>query len=200
MEKQELFRVFDACQPTVAQVREYLERISGYSPFALVFNKNGEEIVTNQLEQNKGQLVGVIIESTIFYTQVMSKKDNPKDKRLSCRDVFAFGYKIDPTARPMKTKDLKLLNKYRKEYSKLFDMVQIFDYFLPALQNSYVILNEPSTYTFLDTYDLSGYCDGSSDISHYLHFRNIIFCADWKKIVPRKEKCRERGIQRVRVI
>ena len=180
MNTQEVFRVFDACQPTVAQVQEYLERISGHSPFNLIFAKDGKEKVSQKLDYNLGQLVGVVIESTIYYTQVMSKKDNPNDKDVSFNDLFAFGRQIHPKARPLNLKDLKLLGKHKKEYKKLCDMLSVFGYSAPALQNCYIAPSCERKDSYAKTYDLFGDCDGATDIANHLHFYNIMFCADWK--------------------
>lgn len=181
MDKKDLFRVFDACQPTVAQVREYLERISGNSPFDLIFIDNGKEKITRKLDYNMGKLLGVVIETTVFYTQTMSNEDNKDERRLTANAIFAFGRKIHPKARPLSEADILLLRKYKEKYEALSDMLEVFGYFnLPRLQNYYLLLKEAGNYVYADNIDLFGYNAGTSDISNFLHFNNIIFCAGWQ--------------------
>lgn len=181
MDKKDLFRVFDACQPTVAQVREYLERISGNSPFDLIFVDDGKEKITRNLNYNMGSLLGVVIESTVFYTQIMSKEDNNDDRDLTADDIFAFGRKIHPKARPLSKADVLLLGRYKKEYETLGDMLKVFGYSnLPPLQNYYLLLKKAGNYTFADDINLLGYNEGNTNIAHFLHFRNIMFCAGWQ--------------------
>lgn len=56
MEKEEIFRIFNACQPTVAQVKEYLEKISGDSPFDLIFRKDGKEFFSKKNYAQHGRV------------------------------------------------------------------------------------------------------------------------------------------------
>lgn len=178
MDKKDLFRVFDACQPTVAQVREYLERISGNSPFDLIFVDNGKEKITRNLNYNMGCLLGVVIETTVFYTQIMSKEDNKDDRDLTADDIFAFGHKIHPKARPLSRADVLLLWQYRKEYEALGDMLKVFGYSnLPPLLEFYLLLEKNGNYA----YSFEGfYWDEAAPIAHFLRFNNIVFCAGWQ--------------------
>lgn len=175
METQEIFRVFDACQPSVAQVRAYLERISGLSPFDLIFSKNGKETITDKIGHGQGELVGIVIDKTIFYAKGLGKHN--KENIVSCQDVFAFGQTLHPKAIPMNFKTLDILRKNINEYYKLTDMLQVFGYQALPLQNYYLLIEKSSDCRDADYYDLCGDCGGNSTISNFLKFDNIFFCA-----------------------
>lgn len=175
-----MFRVFDACQPTVAQVRDYLERISGNSPFDLIFINDEKTKITKNLDYNLGSLFGVVIETTVFYTQVLSQKDNKDNRRFSTEDVFAFGNKIYHKAHPLNKEAIQLLGKNKEAYEALGNMLEVFGYYnLPPLQEHYLILEEAGNSTYADTSDLSGFSDGGSDIAYFLKSKNIVFCSNW---------------------
>lgn len=178
MNTKDLFKIFDACGPTVAQVQEYLDRISGNSPFLLVFLEDGKEIFTKKITCDNPELVGIVIEDTVFYTKAMTKDDFDSAKRLSVNDVFAFGQKIDAKAQPMNEASLALLKKYFSDCEKLQDMLQAFGYSLSLLQDWYLLFDKPCDNTYADDFNLYGYCDRNTDISHFLTFcGNIFFCA-----------------------
>lgn len=183
MDKQDLFRIFDACQPTVAQVTEYLERISGKSPFRLIFVKDGKEKTTKTIEKGLGVLSGVIIEDTVFYTKVMTKQDADENQQLTANDVFEFGCRcINQGARPLRKADILLLGKHREAYNSLLDRLSFFGYSAPILQDYYLKLNLPGAYTSCANCDLTGYSDGHPSIANFLHFHDIIFCSERKTV------------------
>ncbi len=181
MKKHEKFKVFDACQPTVSEVKEYLERISGEAPFNLIFVKDGKKNITNKLKKDLGELEGVIIDRTIFYTKCLDRayRDTlPEDTKLSAEDVFRAGRVLlqPKDVTPMSDNDLELLKDNLDDYVKLLDMLSVWGYEAMPLQNVYMTINKTTEKTFLEVCDIYGCYEGESDIFHHLYFRKIFFC------------------------
>lgn len=175
METQEIFRVFDACQPSVAQVREYLERISGVSPFDLIFAKGGIETITNQIKHNQGELIGIVMDKTFFYARGLCKSD--RNNILSSNDVFAFGRTLHPKALPMNRKTLAILRKNIDAYKKTADMLQVFGYNILPLQTHYPLFEKDDNVAYVSYFDINGIGIGNSKIPYFLCHDNIFFCS-----------------------
>ncbi len=185
MEKKEIFRIFDACEPTIVQVKEYLERISGNSPFDLVFMKDGNEVITRCIKKDMGELLGIVIGHMVFYAKGLGREEGKalSQDEITIADVFAYGKKkFHPKAFPMNRDALEILCRNRMEYAKLLDMLSVFGYKALPLQNGYLPINDSknSQQTFADYCDIFGDDDGGSDIKNFIYFSNIFFCSSIK--------------------
>ena len=176
MEKEEIFRIFDACRPTVAQVREYLERISGVSPFDLIFFKDGKEIITKKIAPNMGELVGVVVDKTIFYVKPMTF-DDVKDLPMpvTTEVVFDFGKKIHAKAKPIDEENFGTFRRNRGNLQNLAQMLSVFGYSACFNQNKYFLFNQ-------NVDECSGLCFNFeknncslSNIKHFLRFSGNIY-------------------------
>lgn len=183
MTNQELFRIFDACQPSVAQVKEYLERISGVSPFDLIFVKGNQNRITNKISPDAGELVGIVIEKTIFYIKGFEKKEAPDTQKITTDDVFAFAQKLYPRNRalPMTLENLQTLVKNREKFEDLCQMLSVFGYEAPHLQKAYLLFGKNGSSTCGDYYTADGSPDGATDISYFIkNHGKIFYCESWK--------------------
>lgn len=178
MQKEEIFRVFDACQPTVAQVKEYLERISGVSPFDLIFKKDGKEYFSKKIAPDMGELVGVVVDKTVFYVKPLTF-DDVKDlpMPIMAQTVFDFGEKIYAKAKPWDDAALNVLALHRNDLLLLSDMLVVFGYAPCFKQEKFLLLKRDSG-KFGQYFNFSFVCDGETDIVHFLRFYgNIYFYA-----------------------
>lgn len=178
MDTQDMFRVFDACRPSVPQVLEYLERISGHSPFDLIFSKDGKETITNQISRDLGELIGIVINRTVFYAKGLGRKDViSKENDITVNDLFEFAKTLHSKARPMNKKALEILNKNSENYEKVFNSLKVFGYSALPLQDRYQVFEKPCNEDCVHTLNISGGCVGFTRISSFAYFQNIFFCA-----------------------
>lgn len=179
MEKEEIFRIFDACQPTIAQVREYLEKISKESPLELVFRKNGKDSITKKIDRNMGELVGIVVGTTIFYTKVMTWNDVKfMNSEVTAKDVFAFGQKIHPKAIPLNDTVIEILREKRRVFLQIAEMLELSGFPKTYTQKKYLLFNQKDK----DTRSI--YCNTESNhnalisISYFLkNYGDIYFFA-----------------------
>lgn len=178
MQKEEIFRIFDACQPTVTEVKEYLERISSNSPFDLIFVKDGKETFTKKIARNMGELVGIVVGTTIFYAKPMTF-DDVKDKDIVSTDiVFAFGQKIHPKAFPLNEKAIKILQENRHIFLQIAEMLEFSRYPDPYSQKQYLLLDQNDNKTDGLFFDFESNIQNFTDIAHFLkNYGNIYFYA-----------------------
>lgn len=179
MEKEEIFRVFDACQPTVAQVREYLEKISSNSPFDLIFRKDGKEIITKHISQNMGELVGIVVKKTVFFVKPMSF-DDVKDLNapVTAEMVFDFGKKIYSKAIPLNDDVIQLLKKNKNTFLQVAEILEIHGYSKQYTQDQYLLFNNIKDKNFGEGFDFDIEYVGEVNISYFLEaIGNIYFCA-----------------------
>ena len=181
MEKEEIFRVFDACQPTVAQVREYLEKISSDSPFDLIFRKDGKEYFSKKITPNMGELVGIVVDKTIFYVQPLTF-DNLKDLPMpvTTEVVFNFGKNIHVNAKPWNEYALNVFVANYHDLLCLSDKLAVFGYPSCFNQDKYLLLKNDGGHCGQYWYTHSGDVglDGETNIAHFLgNYGNIYFYA-----------------------
>ena len=180
MEKEEIFRIFDACKPTVAVVREYLERISGLAPFDVIFLQNGIERITNQLAPNLGEPVGVVMDRTIFYFRSLCKDDfDANIENLTVEDVLSFAKKLHSKAFPFNNLSMDVLCRNRVLLSETLEMLRVFGYKTPFFGDSYLLFNHynPSSQEG-EYFDFQHGDDGKTNILHFLRsYGNIYFYA-----------------------
>ncbi len=179
MEKEELFRIFDACQPTVTQVREYLKRISDISPFDLIFRKDGKETITKKIAPNMGELVGIVVEKNVFFVKPMSF-DDVKDLNapVTAETVFDFGKKIYSKAIPLNENVIQLLKKNKNTFLQVAEILEIHGYSKQYTQDQYLLFSTVNNKSFGDGFDFDiGYV-GEVNISYFLESHgNIYFYA-----------------------
>ncbi len=74
MNKEEKFKIWDATNPSILEVKEYLNRISAITPLQLVFKtQDGTLIFDNHIRNLP--FIGVLIENIIFYAKGFSNQD-----------------------------------------------------------------------------------------------------------------------------
>lgn len=183
MKNEDLFRIFDACKPTVEQVRQYLERISGNAAFDLFFSKGGKKFLTRKIEPGLGELVGVVIEKTLFLAKGLSLEDfsgiNKNDRlKLTQKDIFEEGRNCYRNAFPLDEKALEILERHAEEYENLTDMLKTFGYFLLPLQEKYLMLDKDSEKTCADYRMLDGCFLGNANLGYFLRTEIIPLCAE----------------------
>lgn len=183
MKNEDLFRIFDACKPTVEQVRQYLERISGNAGFKLMFRKNGKEFFTDKAEPHLGELVGVVIEKTLFLAKGLTLKDfsgiNKNDRlKLTQKDIFNEGGNYYPKAFPLDENALAILERHAAEYENLTDMLKTFGYCLLPLQEKYLMIDKDSEETCADYRMLDGCFLGNANLGYFLRTEIIPLCAE----------------------
>ena len=178
MEKEEIFRVFNACQPTVAQVREYLEKIASDSPFDLIFRKDGKEYFSKKITPNMGELVGIVVDKTIFYAQPMTYADVQKLDTVNTRTVFDFAKSIHPLAAPINMKAFTLLKDYQKDFRELSEKLEVLGYPKIYKQQSYLLFEKASDAEMTSVYCFKHGFSGSCSIEFHLRMSgNIYFYA-----------------------
>lgn len=178
MEKEEIFRVFNACQPTVAQVKEYLEKISGDSPFDLIFRKDGKEFFSKKITPNMGELVGIVVEKTIFYAKQMTYADTKKLDTVNARAVFDFAKNIHSRAMPMNMKTFTLLKNHHEDLHELSQKLEVLGYPKIYRQQTYLLFEKDSDAEMTSIYNLIHGFVGNSSIEFHLRMNgNIYFCA-----------------------
>lgn len=178
MEKEEIFRIFDACQPTVAQVKEYLERISKESPFDLIFCKDGKETITKKIAYDLGELIGIVVEKNIFYTKPLTKSDISCLDDITAHDVFAFGKKIHAKALPLNQKTISLIEKHYNDFLQLADMLDVYGYPKVYTQQQFLLIDDFDKNTFGQYYKICSGCDGATLIRYFLKkYGDIYFYA-----------------------
>ena len=178
MEKEEIFRIFNACQPTVAQVREYLEKMSGNSQFDLIFRKDGKEYFSKTIAPNMGELVGIIVDKTIFYAKQMTYNDVKKLNKINARTVFEFAKNIHSLAMPMNMKAFNLLKNHQEDFYELSQKLEVLGYPKIYRQQSYLLFENVCDAEMTSIYSLVHGFVGNCSIEFHLRMSgNIYFCA-----------------------
>ncbi len=178
MEKKEIFRIFDACQPTVSQVKEYLKKMSAISPFELIFRKDGKEIFTHEISNDSGELIGVIVDKTIFYARTMTYKDAQALGDVDARAVFEFGKSIHSCALPINTEIFTLLKEHQDDFAELAEKLEVFGYPKIYQQETHLLFNCISDAQMASMHNFKHGFIGSCSIEFHLRMRgNIYFYA-----------------------
>ncbi len=75
MKRDELFRIWDATNPTFDDIKAYLDRFCGTTPLELAFkDKNGNIFYQNTIDKNS-VFLGIVVDGTIFYSRGFTKDD-----------------------------------------------------------------------------------------------------------------------------
>ena len=177
MKTNELFKIIDACNPSISQIKAYLERISGQTPeaFELVFKKDGKLFNTSQIAANQGELIGFVFGKTLFYFKALTKEALENKKDFSLQDVLDFGKQLHPKASPLTKEQILMVAKKAKSYANLCDRLSVFGYSIPALPNSYLLFKDGNVVLFDLEFEDTNYSNFS--ISNFLQdYGNIYFC------------------------
>jgi hypothetical protein len=148
MNKEEMFKIFDACNPAVSDIREYLEQVAKTLPLDCLFlGKDGNTIITRCLRFGLGRFVGFVIDKRIYYTEtytckLIEAKPTPYEQNL----LNAKARLIHPRALPARLCDLPELLSSQHIVKDLFDRLQVFGY--PALK----IIDNDSTWYFYSSW------------------------------------------------
>lgn len=146
MKDQELFRIFDACQPTVAQAKKYYELISGSarSEFDLVFSKDGNKNITRKLRKDLGKLEGIIVDGVMFYTRSITIDDFDPEKSITHDKVFRIAKALYPEAALMERgASFFILEKNLEAIKKLIDKLTYLGYEAP-LKTKFMLADDSS--------------------------------------------------------
>ena len=74
MKTEEKFKIWDATEPSIPEIRDYLNRICGKAPLTLVY-KNTDGTLKYCHEVLNEPFVGIMIEDIIFYAKGFENKD-----------------------------------------------------------------------------------------------------------------------------
>ena len=75
MKRDELFRIWDATNPTIDDINAYLDRFCGTTPLELAFkDKNGNIFYQNTIDKDAA-FIGIVVNGTIFYSRGFTKDD-----------------------------------------------------------------------------------------------------------------------------
>ena len=181
MKTNELFKIIDACDPSISQIKAYLERMSRQAPppFELIFKREEKLFLTKQISANCGELIGVILDNHIFYITPLTKEFLNKIPEPTFEDVLEFGKKLDPNAqpRPLTKEHLLIFAQKTKLFTNLRERLAVFGIKLPEFPKNYLLFNDKGE-GFV--YDLDFEEDGlsSSRVSEFLQiYGDIYFCA-----------------------
>lgn len=133
MKQEEKFKIWDATEPTVAEVKEYLNRLCGQTPLQLVFRNQKKELVYSDTILTDHTFVGILVSQTIFFARGYTAEDAAKDeqgelKEVYAKDVFSWVENnplFPPNSRPLLKSDRELLSHYDKE---LLNTLAILEY------------------------------------------------------------------------
>ena len=134
MTQEDLFKVMDALQLSVDDVRQYLKKMCKTTPLKLAFkSRNGKTYCTNHPEERKDSdiFLGIVIETTIFSPaefdiRSLKKKNGTSfkfhegfwaEEIYSC-DIFDWAMHFG--CYPAREEQMELLYKFRFEYLRLF--------------------------------------------------------------------------------
>ena len=75
MKRDELFRIWDATNPTFDDIKAYLDHFCGTTPLELAFkDKNGNIFYQNMIDKDSS-FIGIVVNDTIFYSRGFTKND-----------------------------------------------------------------------------------------------------------------------------
>ncbi len=171
MEQHEIFRVFEACQPTIQDVKAYLEWKASDLPFEVIFVKNGKKFAAEEISRNMGRPHAIIIENMVFYVKTFNKAE--AGSGVVTADVFDFAKHISSRAVPLSKKAADILRRNRKKYKELVEKMAVFGYEIPHLPEYVIPLTKKElNKKELLMYDLVGCADKTVDINQFLNDGN----------------------------
>ena len=127
MKRDELFRIWDATNPTFDDIKAYLDRFCGTTPLELAFkDKNGNIFYQNTIDKNS-VFLGVVVDGTIFYSRGFTQDDmyhkdgvSLRYEDLSVGDVTAWIRETDifpKTAHLVREVDCAKLEANRQDFT-----------------------------------------------------------------------------------
>lgn len=143
MTQEEKFKIWDATNPEVKEVKAYLARMCGQTPLPLVYQTDDvqKKVVTTVLPDKKGNLVGILIdENTMLFLRAVTAKDikqlleNSSICVLREPNVNALvkaQFTDFPNPRAATKQDIKLLDKKRADVLTTFDILDYHGVKLP---------------------------------------------------------------------
>lgn len=147
METKQLFKIFDSCEPTVAQVKRYLGLISGAarSEFDLVFVKNGNRFITRKLRKDLGELEGIVIEGKIFFAKGLAFDDLNKDL-ITNVDLLEAAKTFHPKAKPLGRDEFYLLANRAEALIKMEESLEYLGYLVDLPQRLLLVSRSSSSH------------------------------------------------------
>lgn len=133
MTKDELFRVMDALNPSLSDVRDYLDRMCGVTPMELVYLKDGKFVFSNSYEANSAdELFGFSIPDT---KKIICRKTLNRDciKKLDLENHATLAQNIQDwlvrefypfKARTAQEKDIDVFYKHRGAFRETLEILQ----------------------------------------------------------------------------
>lgn len=161
MNKEEKFKVWDATNPKVRDVKEYLARLCQKASVPLVYkNTDGQFVYTKQFIPG-GAFVGIMLGSTIFFSKGFRKEDIPEGKDIiRIQDIYDWVQKsgfYPQHARPLTKDDARLLDVHGKQFRNTLDILEYHELFMPEFFHEIV---------WLDTISGEELCSGWSYTFH----------------------------------
>jgi hypothetical protein len=148
MNKEEMFRIFDACNPSVSDIREYLEQVAKTLPLDCLFlGKDGNTIITRCLRFGLGRFVGFVIDKRIYYAETYScKLFGEKPMAHEQNLLNAKARLIHPRATPARLRDLPELAAWLPLLIELSHKLRVYGY------QPFQIIDNDSTWYFYSSW------------------------------------------------
>ncbi len=182
MTREEIFRIFDAVQPSIEDLNAYLDALCGKTPLKLAYDVNGARVYTHDVLKTEC-FVGIVIENTLFYAKGFSRKDlfddqgNKlyKDMELNVQDILNWiekhsGTTFSSKAHPMTDDECHLLNKNSVKLEETVLILKRHGLSMPK-SDPLAVLNEKKDCTFCE------YFEGHSRMEHFLNYADFWICA-----------------------
>lgn len=132
MTQEEKIKIWDATEPTIAEVKEYLKRLCGQTPLQLVFRNQKKELVYSNTILTDHTFVGILVSQTIFFAQgytvnELKKEENGELKEVYAKDVFNWVENnplFPPNSRPLLKSDRQLLSYYKQDFLNTLEILE----------------------------------------------------------------------------
>lgn len=188
MKREEMFRIWDATQPKVEDVKLYLDRICGKTPLLLAWKEKDKLTFSYEIKK-EAAFVGFIIEDTLFhsrsftYQDMFDKNGKPFFNELKVGNILGWMenhksiYHFTNETHPLKRSEAWLLELC---CDKVKDTIDILDY-----HNLKVEDTAEDKLAFLTDDEAEVSCKrliGSTRLSYFLETGGVFwFCTNIQK-------------------
>jgi len=168
MEKEKLFKVLDALEPSVEQLQEYIAKKTGITLVDVIYEfPNGKLEISKNIKKN-AIVKGYVLDDIVLFHQIFDQFEKGYD--LTIGDVRHAGIKIHPKARPISKTELRIIAKHAYALTITMQHLALQGYtpmyYLPTW---FVPIDDifPDKEMIAPTCDLLGCFDGASKLGHY---------------------------------
>lgn len=153
MDTNEKFKIWDATEPQVSEVRAYLDRICGKTPAQLVYkNEDGTFSYTDTVCKER-PLIGVLYYGTVFYLRAFCNQDlyDETDGNFSCEKSVHVGNVNDwiskndffaPEAHIVYESDYRRISGHGEEFWTTLEILEYHQLLMPGFKRSFYWFSE----------------------------------------------------------